>query len=523
MKQKWAQSVNWRLLSGDQIANLCVTVLKWLLCLLFLGLLGMNLLCFSNLKNNTENVEFILGISIEKMLCCIVILAGMYCLYHSKFLEKLDRKKMESGLLIFVAVGSVFWIFMAYDVAQYDSYSILDAAEKFMDGDYSPLAAKSSYLQRYPFQLPFVFFVEQIYKITGPGRHMLIRLINVCFLCGIYKCLVKICDFILPDEAEKKMAILFLGGAWQPIFLSTFIYSLIPSMFFSLFAVCKLFAYFAEGNQRSIILSGISLGIAILLKSNVWINYIAFCIIIVLMIARGGKKRIAGALLISAMLAILGQNVIFLYYEKQSGYQIEDGAPKVLWLAMGLQEGSKAPGWNNGFNWNTLKSVNFDAKQAADIGKNAVKESLGNFIKRPTYAVKFFGKKEMSQWCEPTYECFNASYNREHEKPIGNLTKSIYIGTAHKILLFYFHCYQIISVLGILLYCLRIRKTIKTEWLLIPLIILGGFLFHTFMEGKSSYVFPYYTMMLPFSMAGMLGAFSTIKHGKTNEVGNENE
>lgn len=415
---------------------------------------------------------------------------------------------MEGWLLIFVAVGSVLWIFMAYDVTQYDSHSILDAAEKFLDGDYSPLAAKSSYLQRYPFQLPFVFCIEQIYKITGPGRYMLIRLINVCFLCGIYKCLLKICDFILFGETEKKLAVFFLGGVWQPIFLSTFIYPLIPSMFFALFAVCSLFTYFAENSRKSIVFSGISLGMAILLKSNAWINYIAFGIIITLAIVKGGKKEIAGALLISAALAILGQNTIYLYYEKQSGYQIEDGAPKVLWLAMGLQEGNKAPGWNNGFNWNTLKSVNFDAEQAADIGKAAVKESLGGFIKQPTYTIKFFGKKEISQWCEPTYECFNASYHREHEKPMGGLTKSIYIGTAHKMLLFYFHCYQIISILGILLYCFKIKNTVEVEHLLIPLIILGGFLFHTFMEGKSSYIFPYYIMMLPFSIKGIFDFLS---------------
>ena len=291
-------------------------------------------------------------------------------------------------MLLFITIGSVLWIFMAYDITQYDSHSILDAAEKFIDGDYSPLAAKSSYLQRYPFQLPFVFCAEQIYKITGPGRYMLIRLINVCFLYGIYKCLLKICNFILSGETEKKLA-------------------------------------------------------------------------------------------------------------------------------------SKAPGWNNGFNWDTLKSVDFDAKQAADIGKEAVKEALNNFIEQPTYAIKFFGKKEISQWCEPTYECFNASYHRKHEKPMGNLAKSIYVGTAHKLLLFYFHCYQIISILGILLYCLNVKNVIKVEQLLIPLTILGGFLFHTFMEGKSSYVFPYYIMMIPFSIKGILDLFSAIRGGKMEKKGYE--
>ena len=115
MKREKSRSFKFELLNGAQIANLCIIILKWLLCLLFLGLLGMNLLCFANLKNNAESVEYILGISFEKILCCAVILVGIYGLYHSTFLEKLNRKKMESWLLIFVAVGSTLWIFMAYD------------------------------------------------------------------------------------------------------------------------------------------------------------------------------------------------------------------------------------------------------------------------------------------------------------------------------------------------------------------------------------------------------------------------
>lgn len=498
-----------------QAADFCIITLKWLLCLLFGGLLGMNLLCFSNLVNNYESVEYIIEISFLKILYCIVILFGIFSLYHSTFLEKINLKKLEKFLLIFVAVTAVTWIFMAYDVPKHDSYTVVNAAEKFINGDFSPLATKSSYLQRYPYQLSFVFYVEQIYRITGPGRYMLLRILNVCYLMGIYKCIFKICDLILLGESEKKMAPFILFGFWPLIFLSTFIYSLIPSMFFFLLAICEFLIYFKGGTRRNSILSGIFMGISILLKSNAWINWIALGIIIVLTIAKDGKKQIAGILLVSAIVAIAGQNMINIYYETQSGYTIEKGTPKVLWLAMGLQNGNAAPGWYNGFPYKTLESVNFDVKQATALGKAAVKESILGFIKRPTHAIKFFVKKDLSQWCEPSYEGFNSSYHREHEKPMGNLTKSIYIGTAHEILLFHFHCYQMISIFGMLRYCLKIKRdTAKIEQLVIPLTILGGFLFHTFMEGKSSYVLPYYTMMLPFSIKGILDSFLILLNKK---------
>lgn len=473
----------------------------------------MNFLCFSNLIDNAENVEFVIGIPVGALLYCVAILAGAYALYRSALLDRINRRKLALGLYVFVAAASVLWIFMAYDMTKYDSNTVVTAAEMFLKNDYSLLATKSSYLQRYPFQLPFVLCVELIYAITGPGRYMLLRLLNVCFLVGIYKCILRICDQLLPGEKEKKLATLFLYGFWQPIFLSTFIYSLIPSMFFALLAVCKVLAYLNGGTRRDVVFSGVSLGLSILLKSNAWINWIAFVIIIFLILAKGGKKQVAWLLLISAFVALAGQGAVNLYYEKKSGYHIESGTPKVLWLAMGLQEGNAAPGWYNGFPYHALESVGFDADQATEIGKSAVRDSLADFIKHPAHAVKFFIKKDASQWCEPTYECFNSSYHREREKPMGEIAKSIYIGTAHEFLLVHFRAYQIMALLGALLYCLRIKKeTIKIEHLIIPLTILGGFLFHTFMEGKSSYMFPYYTMMLPFSWAGLLSVFSAQKH-----------
>ena len=44
---------------GNWCADLSVTILKWILCFLFVCLLGMNLLFFANLINNAENVEYV--------------------------------------------------------------------------------------------------------------------------------------------------------------------------------------------------------------------------------------------------------------------------------------------------------------------------------------------------------------------------------------------------------------------------------------------------------------------------------
>ena len=498
---------------NGQISDIAVCSLKIMLILLSVLLLLMNILCFSDLVDNTETVEYHIGIPVLKILFCASLLFIMSIFYNSDVIDKMQQNLLEKILFISAAVGSILWIFSAYDVPKFDPFSILDAAEHFLANDYSALSSKGRYLQRYPFQLPFSLYVEQIYRITGPGRYLILRLLNVLYVIGIYKYIINIFKFVIHNEKERKLAVLLLFLCWQPVFLSTFIYPLIPSLLFYLMSVHEFMNFYFYYKKRRLIFSGLFLGMSILLKSNMWIGYIAFSILIILIVMRGTVSRqIFSVLLIALSFVLVKSNTVKLYYECQSGYQIEDGTPNILWVAMGLQESNKAPGWYNGFPYNTLKSVDFSTEKAAEIGRTSVKESIDKFVSDPMYAIKFFLKKELSQWCEPTYECFNLSYNREHEKPLGNLALSMYVGTAHELLLFEFHSFQIICIFGFLIYCVRIKiENICFDQLIIPLTILGGFIFHTFWEGKSQYIFPYYMMMIPFSISGLLSIFESKK------------
>ena len=48
------------------------------------------------------------------------------------------------------------------------------------------------------------------------------------------------------------------------------------------------------------------------------------------------------------------------------------------------------------------------------------------------------------------------------------------------------------------------------EALFFPLVILGGFLFHTLWEAKSQYIFPYFVCMLPAAAMGLSEAAQSI-------------
>ena len=59
-------------------------------------------------------------------------------------------------------------------------------------------------------------------------------------------------------------------------------------------------------------------------------------------------------------------------------------------------------------------------------------------------------------------------------------------------------------VYAAVLYALwRCRKDWTMEQLFLPLVILGGFSFHTLWEAKSQYIFPYFVCLLPWAAAGL--------------------
>ena len=63
---------------------------------------------------------------------------------------------------------------------------------------------------------------------------------------------------------------------------------------------------------------------------------------------------------------------------------------------------------------------------------------------------------------------------------------------------------------------LKIFKQGKIEHILLPMIFLGGFVFHTFWETKAIYVLQYYYLLLPYAAFGIVQLFEKIEKLKNN-------
>ncbi len=140
------------------------------------------------------------------------------------------------------------------------------------------------------------------------------------------------------------------------------------------------------------------------------------------------------------------------YYELRSGSTISSGVPALSYLAMGMQESSRAEGWYNGFNFNTYQETGMDAQATEAASLEAIQERLSFFRKTPGEAARFYLRKYLSQWADGTYACRQATLATQGGR--SPFFVSLYEGDKSRYLISYCNIYQNVLYLGTFVFCL---------------------------------------------------------------------
>lgn len=301
---------------------------------------------------------------------------------------------------------------------------------------------------------------------------------------------------------------------------STFVYGNILNFMLCIISVWMQLKYSDNNKIRYFVISAISIAFAIIIKSNSMIVLVAMIIMFLLDFLKNRKfiKLVLPVVLI--LITVILGILLNTFYAKRSGIKINDGAPKLLWVGMGLQESPLAPGWYNGYSYAPYVKNNFEKEKTINQAKESIYNSLDKFKNNPTYAAKFFYKKFVSQWNDPSYQGFWIS--QFHDKQRSIIANSMYYGKLHKISITFMNTYQFIVFLGALCFVVLERKKINTNEMFLGMIIFGGFLFHMVWEAKGQYIVTYFAMIVPYAAAGIddiLEGISRIIH----EVKEENQ
>lgn len=423
----------------------------------------------------------------------------------------ITSRKLLAILLGYAFAFSVVWVRISNSVPMADQNIVSIIAAEFTEGVYTGFVP-GAYLYGFAHQIGYTAYVELLYHVFGAGNYHAVQYLNSLWICLTLFSLYQITALTFKDERTCRTTVFLLFFCLPLYFYSVFVYGNIPALALSLFSLWMLLMYFEKKQWRYLAVAMVSIGLALLLKSNSLIFLIAMAI---LLFVYEWKQKNKWRLLLVVVLFVVSQlpgTLVNLQYEVRTGIPVgKNGIPKITWIAMGMQEGKWAEGWYNDFPLNTYIEFGYDEEAVGEAASAALKESLQNFAENPGYALQFFSKKFISQWNEPSYQCYMIG----HEAAGGRsrLANSFYYNTLHRVTLGFMNVYQFVIMAGAFACFLKKRKELTLSGLAMGIVIIGGVLFHLLGEAKCQYALWYFVLMIPYAAAGLQVFTSTGKNG----------
>lgn len=360
-----------------------------------------------------------------------------------------------------------------------------------------------------------------IFRILGKTDTINLQILNVIFATISGFVLYLICKEIFKEEIVQKICLLliaFFSIYWS--FFSVHVYGNLPGLAFGLIALLFTLKFLNNNKIYNIIISAISISLAYLLKTNYEIFACAIVIVLILHFLQNYKKQcIAGVLLV--LLCMLGfKNFTYNHVENGTGYSLSEGIPMIAYIYMGIAEPvTLTPGWYTGDVEEIYNKSDFNREKSSEIATELLQNRLNYLAKNPNYTFHYFTNKLQTTWLNPTFQVLwcsipstlldiDSSYNLQiMSKPlINDILCGKYLNLEEKIM----DIFQILIFLTAGIYLIVNFKKASLKEILLPLVFLGGFIFHIIWETKAIYVIQYFYIMLPFSSYGLYMLFQFI-------------
>ncbi len=464
-----------------------------------------------------EHIDFYEDNVFLNIIIIILLLSVLYLYYRYNEAKRLRR--MEIILLVWIFLfGTAFVVSSKLRSPIYsDSFVVTYGAQRAALGDYALLS--DNYFRRFPFQLGYVLYSEVFFRISGlflhglPEGYAVIALqeINLLWLLAMMHALIEITGLLFDDPKVSKLLMLLAFFCLPPILTIPFLYGNIPAFSCGTLAVWMFLLFMKQGKLRWGLLCALSLSASVTLKLNLLIVSVAIASVWLIELLRRFSLRSLLCLALTVFCVLTIPSLPKKLYEKRVGVTYGQGIPMIAWMAMGLSEGYAAPGWYlEEHTVTAFEKSKYDPAATAEKARQVIAERLHVFRNDRTYAVHFFSEKLRSQWNEPSYGSLwlNQVFPSYSEK--GALSRYLCEGGQRQTLSIMNHFQQLVffAVLLGLVSMWRERDIFKC---LLPLILLGGLLYHLMFEAKSQYALPYFMLMLPVAAFGLHSLFRKVE------------
>lgn len=489
--------------------NNLVKILKNFVFGLF-GVILLFLFAISVIGTCTINSDEIVSYQNDNPFWHIVFLS-LACLIGNLFMRRFHRRiplkyfYLALGILLFALVCfTQLW-------PKGDSGILLEIAEHIGSGNYQDFLP-GGYLYNQPHQIPLAYLCSFMYLLFGRNYVFVYQAVNCFFTVGVlyllqklylrFKGEIPVCGFL---------AVSFLFVPF--LFYVTFVYGTTPGLYLALAACVQLTKYLDSGRLFHAALCIALIAAAKLLKSNYLIFAIGFAAILLYDFVRKANLRHIGVAAALAVSIVVSGIAVKAFTQHQTKIVSNGGIPYILFVAMGFQEATLAPGWWSGYHTLVFEQMQYDVKKAAECGRENLMENLQKMKEDPLYGADFMYRKLSSEWSEPTYESIWIQQNRMSNvrlvRPVANLFSGS--GRLSGIYVVFCNLFQSFLYFFSLLFVIGKWKKITPSELLLPVIFIGGFLFHIFWEAKGQYTLPYCVCLLPMCVWGYGFALKAVR------------
>ncbi len=433
----------------------------------------------------------------------------MVCILAFSYLFVRFEKRLSLPWCTAVFLGLVFaagslWVASISALPRADSRGCFNVALALSKNQIPAL----DYYRRYPFQIGYTLYCEIFMRLFGENCTHKIGYANALFLTLSYAAILTITWNSKRSKRLQLYTIALSALCLQPIFYCTFIYGNLPGLAFALWGVVFAQNWILRQKWGFLPAAAVCCALAVVLKPNYWI--VAVAALMVLFLYCLSTRRFRQLLLVAllAVLPLLFTTVVQVSFEARTGQQFGKGTPQSAWLAMGLQEGSRAAGWYNQFTSYVMDQSGFDPQLADQKSQLAIRERLAVFAADPGYGFSFFHNKMVSQWGETTFESLWGNkilkFTKDPPVYVQRLLREDPLSFIERFMDGYTTLVYLAFAIGLVVFAFKGRQE-NRPWAeafgfsALAVTLFGGFLYHMLFEAKSQYLFIYLPMMIPFA------------------------
>lgn len=475
---------------------------KWMTIVVF-GLFGcviFLLFILSVFETSKINISEQISFHRDFPVLHILLPAGTCWLFS--FIKKSEQKIPLAVLYGIFLCCMILWVSMTGLYPKADQFIIMDRCKNIAEKNYQDFLP-GGYLYNQPHQIFLAYLSAALYSLFGDSYVFVFQGLNCLAMLGIYRILL----IMFKKLNGKSSGGMFLSAVFLffPLTLYvTFVYGTVIGLFLALSAVELFMRYLEDKKLRYILSCTACIVLSCLFKKNYLIFLLGMASVLVYdFVKKTDKSHIAFLCALFCALFLCNYSLTA-FTERLTGIHSEGGMPGELFLMMGLQNSEIGPGWWNGYHELIFIQNNFDVEASREDARENIEKEVEKMQREPLYGAEFFLKKTASQWSEPTYESLWISQQRKGAKDMPKLLDRLinHGGRLSEAYIFYCNLFQSFLYFGTLLFVIFYRKTVSSAELLIPVIFLGGFLFHIFWEAKGQYTLPYCAILLPCCIRG---------------------